>query len=429
MEWVFCPIVIYMLNVYNVDMKYVNYRKRRHIMKKYILCFCLCVCAGFAMAQQLPNVNIKQVSQDVLNAARTNNMEQLETLFKKSSSIGTIVANTENNTDSNRTPLMYAAWNKNLEMVDFLLSKGAAPNTIDKLGNTALSYALIKYTTTDDISENIPAKTRIAVAERLISGGAKVGGVVFFKRYHKLYGSDEKKLSLIAYLFFDKQLNPLTRKLADQIPDKAFMGIRLGCEGIAIPKKEIPQYSPIREHFKMMARDLRDLGWELGLVKTASWHTTKDPGFKSYKDWYESCVEWNWNSPLAMAIEGNNEEMFAYAIEKRGVFPAQAVFLNAVKKLDESSFFYQELLKIPDWQNTDFLWVVQHLVKDRDLLKVKAFAEGLKTHNDNILDYTHRYLDSVGDYENFDDVPTIYKEASPDIKAYFNSLRKEEENK
>ncbi len=48
-----------------------------------------------------------------------------------------------NETSNGMTPLMMAARYNNVEILDFLLSKGAELNTKSESGNTALKYAII----------------------------------------------------------------------------------------------------------------------------------------------------------------------------------------------------------------------------------------------------------------------------------------------
>ena len=49
-----------------------------------------------------------------------------------------------------RTPLMYACWQGTVEMVKFLLNKGADHRLLDSDGNTALSYVSVNEKLTDD---------------------------------------------------------------------------------------------------------------------------------------------------------------------------------------------------------------------------------------------------------------------------------------
>ena len=113
-------------------------------MKRIVFVLVVLSFAGSLFAQPLKPVNKKvnlgflaPQDEEVLEAAKNNDFSKLQELLKAPLAMGAV-----NAADKQlRTPLMYAAKNKNLQMIQLLLQKGARVDQKDSKQNTALYYA------------------------------------------------------------------------------------------------------------------------------------------------------------------------------------------------------------------------------------------------------------------------------------------------
>lgn len=100
---------------------------------------------GGLFAQPLKPVKKSEINlippqeQEILDAAKNDDLPELKKLLNKP--LGRLIINTKDK--DLRTPLMFAAKNQNLEMVQILLQNGANANQTDKQGRTALEYAVL----------------------------------------------------------------------------------------------------------------------------------------------------------------------------------------------------------------------------------------------------------------------------------------------
>lgn len=143
-------------------------------MKRSVCVVAMLLCAHLACAQEskdpLATLSFSTPSEaSILAAARENNFPQLQEILKDPFSMGA-VNGMDSVSNQLRTPLMYAAMHQNIPMVRALLEKGAKDsiNRTDKLGNTALGYAVAFD------AKNKNPQSRLEMINLLLDAGADI---------------------------------------------------------------------------------------------------------------------------------------------------------------------------------------------------------------------------------------------------------------